>query len=136
MGQRKSKILVVDDDYSSRRLIEKILRSNFNFQIVQAEDGSEALRTMLKEQPDLVILDMLMPFMNGVQVLKTMKKSNELNQIPVIACTGVGDDKIVKQVINYGVLGYIMKPIKQKALVEKVAEIVKSTGAKQVKNGK
>ena len=115
--------MIVDDDYSSRRLIERIIRLNFGFQVVHADDGSEALRAMLKEAPDLVILDMIMPVTNGVEVLKIMNDSDELSKIPVIACTSIGNDKIVKEVIKYGVEGYVVKPVSRKALVDKVAAI-------------
>jgi CheY-like chemotaxis protein len=124
MNVQKKKVLVVDDDYSSRRLLMKIVKDIVNCEILQAEDGSEALRSMIKNNPDLVILDMIMPFMNGVQVLKTMKQNANLKKIPVIACTAVGDDSAVKQIIKMGVASYIIKPVTKESLVQKLTEIL------------
>lgn len=82
---------------------------------------------MLREEPDLVILDMVMPFMNGVQVLETMKRSAKLSQIPVIACTAIGDTSVVKQIISYGVQHYIVKPIDRQKLIAKVATFIETS---------
>ena len=127
MGSRK-KILVVDDDFSSRRLLERIIRSHFKYEVLQAQDGSEALQTMFKELPDLVLLDMQMPVVNGLEVLETMSKNSTLSSIPVIACTGLKNDKLVKQVISYGVKSYVVKPIESAAIIEKIAAIFESEG--------
>jgi len=127
MRGKKKKILIVDDDFASRRLVEQIIRSKFTCDISHAQDGSEGLQTMLREAPDLVILDMVMPFMNGMQVLETMKRSAKLSQIPVIACTAVGDTSVAKQIISYGVKHYIVKPIDKNTLVEKVSIFVETS---------
>lgn len=127
MRGKKKKILIVDDDFASRRLVEQIIRSKFTCDISHAQDGSEGLQTMLREAPDLVILDMVMPFMNGMQVLETMKRSAKLSQIPVIACTAVGDTSVAKQIISYGVQHYIVKPIDKNTLVEKVSIFVETS---------
>ncbi len=127
MRGKKKKILIVDDDFASRRLVEQIIRSKFTCDISHAQDGSEGLQTMLREAPDLVILDMVMPFMNGMQVLETMKRSANLSQIPVIACTAVGDTSVAKQIISYGVKHYIVKPIDKNTLVEKVSIFVETS---------
>lgn len=127
MRGKKKKILIVDDDFASRRLVEQIIRSKFTCDISHAQDGSEGLQTMLREAPDLVILDMVMPFMNGMQVLETMKRSANLSQIPVIACTAVGNTSVAKQIISYGVKHYIVKPIDKNTLVEKVSIFVETS---------
>ena len=120
----KKKILVVDDSFTSRRFIAQSLKVEFKCDVILAEDGSEALKMMVKEEPDVIVLDMMMPFMNGIQVLKTMKKNSKLSKIPVIACTAVDDNSVVKQIIEIGVTKYIKKPIKTEDLIEKVNEIL------------
>ena len=123
MINSRTKILIVDDELTSRRIMEKIIRDQWKCNILLADDGSEALKIMLKELPSLVILDMIMPFMNGIQVLQTMRKSAKLAKMNVLACTAVDDNKIVKQVLKYGVLDYMIKPVNKEALVAKLAKL-------------
>jgi len=122
MAARK-KILVVDDSFTSRRFIAQVIRVNFKYDVILADDGAEAIKMMIKESPDVIVLDMMMPFMNGIQVLKTMKKNHKLNQIPVIACTAVDDNAVVKQIIEIGVTKYIKKPVTKEDLVGKINEV-------------
>lgn len=121
---KRTKILIVDDEYISRRVVEKYIRDTWQCQVQQAEDGSNALRTMLKEPPNLVILDMLMPFMNGLEVLRTMKQNAQLADIPVIACTSVDDKKVVQQVFSYGLKYYVVKPVNKETLIDKISTIL------------
>ncbi|MFQ5675751.1 MAG: response regulator [bacterium] len=127
MINTRKKILVVDDDLTSRRLMEKVIRSKWNCNVFQAEDGSEALKVMLREKPNLVVLDLVMPFMNGIQVLQTMRKSVRLAKINVLACTAVGDNKVVKEILRLGVSDYIVKPVTKHLLIEKICRILDCT---------
>jgi len=123
MINSRTKVLIVDDDLTSRRVMEKIIRDQWKCNLLLADDGSEALKVMLKELPNLVILDMLMPFMNGIQVLQTMRNSVKLAKMNVLACTAVDDIKIVNQVLKYGVLDYMVKPVNKEALVAKLTKL-------------
>ena len=123
MIDSRTKILIVDDELSSRRIMEKIIRSQWKCDLFLAEDGSEALKIMLKELPSLVILDVVMPFMNGIQVLQTMRKSIKLAKTNVLACTAVEDNRIVKEVLKYGVLDYLVKPVNKETLVAKITKL-------------
>ncbi len=123
MIDNRTKILIVDDDLSSRRIMEKIIRNQWKCNLFLADDGAEALKIMLKELPSLVILDMVMPFMNGIQVLQTMRKSIKLAKMNVLAYTAVDDNKIVKQILKYGVLDYLVKPVNKEILVGKLTKL-------------
>ncbi len=125
MGKKK-KILIVDDDYSSRRLLERIIRSHFKCDVMQAKEGSEALQAMFMDRPDLVVLDLHMPFMNGVQVLEAVKESSALREIPIIACTGVSNDSLVRKVLQYGVKSYLVKPVEPNTVIEKITMVLES----------
>jgi len=118
------KVLIVDDDFSSRRLLARFIRKKWPVKILQAEDGSEAIQLVLKESPNLVILDMLMPFMNGIEVLKILRKDPKTAEIPVIACTAVDDKKEVSEILDHGVTDYLIKPIDQKILLKKIANLI------------
>ena len=123
MIKSSTKILIVDDELTSRRIMTRIIRNQWDCNILFADDGSEALKVMLKEYPSLVILDIIMPFMNGIQVLQTMRKSAKLAKMNVLACTGVDDSKIVKQILKYGVLDYMIKPINKEAFIAKLTKL-------------
>lgn len=122
MASPKKKVLVVDDDYASRRILENILRVQLNCKVLQAEEGSIALQTMHKEKPDLVVLDLVMPFMNGISVLKTMRQTASLKQIPVVVCTSRGEERVVKRVLQYGIKNYMVKPINLENAVEQLSK--------------
>ena len=119
----RTKVLIVDDELSSRRLMEKIIRNQWKCNLLLADDGAEALRIMLKELPSLVILDMVMPFMSGIQVLQTMRKTTKLAKMNVVVCTAVKDNKIVKEVLKYGVLDYMVKPVNKETLMGKLTKL-------------
>ncbi len=123
MIDSRTKVLIVDDQLSSRRLMEKIIRNQWKCNLLLADDGAEALKIMLKELPSLVILDMVMPFMNGIQVLQTMRKTTKLAKMNVVVCTAVKDNKIVKEVLKYGVLDYLIKPVNKEILVGKLTNL-------------
>jgi len=119
----RTKILIVDDELTSRRIIEKIIRSHWECNLFLADDGTAALKIMLRELPSLVILDMVMPFMNGIQILQIMRKSTELAKMNVLVYTAVDDNKIVKEVLKYGVLDYLIKPVNKETLVDKLTNL-------------
>jgi len=123
MIDRRTKILIVDDELSSRRITEKIIRNQWECNLLLADGGAEALKIMLQELPSLVILDMVMPFMSGIQVLQTMRKSARLAKMNVVVCTAVDDNRIVKEVLKYGVLDYLVKPVNKEKLVGKLTNL-------------
>lgn len=93
---------------------------------MQAKEGSEALQAMFMDRPDLVVLDLHMPFMNGVQVLEAVKESSALREIPIIACTGVSNDSLVRKVLQYGVKSYLVKPVEPNTVIEKITMVLES----------
>ncbi|MEJ0021656.1 MAG: response regulator [Candidatus Doudnabacteria bacterium] len=94
------KILIVEDEMSQRKaLVDKFTREGF--QVVSARDGEEGLSTALKEKPDLILLDIVMPKMDGMTMLKKLRQENEWSKtVPVIMLTNLSadDDKIMKGV--------------------------------------
>jgi len=101
------KILVVDDDRDLRWLLSDLL-SREGYQVLTAEDGLEALRQMKIGQPDVILLDLRMPRLNGMETLKKLKKDH--NQIPVIMLTAHGDVKSAVEAMKLGAYDYLSKP--------------------------
>lgn len=120
----RKKVLVVDDSFTVRKTLVQMIRRGLQCEVQQAGDGSEALQAMINDTPDLLILDIMMPFMNGVEVLKTMRQNDMLKNIPVIACTSLDNDTAVKEIIKLGVKDYMIKPVDKDSLVKKVEQLL------------
>ena len=102
------KILVVEDDKITRRLIKEIL-SRGGYEVIEGEDGSQALELFKKEKPDLVITDYQMPVMNGLRLLSEIR--NITTGTPVIMLTGFGDIALTIKAIQIGAFDFLEKPI-------------------------
>lgn len=116
---KKKKILVVDDDKSMLKIIEARLK-HANYEVELAQNGEEAIDAMSKKQPKLVLLDIVMPGLDGFQVLEMMKKNRRTRRIPVIMITSKADDQAVKRAITMGARDYIVKPFSPAVMLEKV----------------
>jgi len=117
------KILTVDDSKTIRMIVKKAFRP-YDCQIVEGENGVEGLALAAKENPDLIILDITMPVMNGAEMLAKMKEEPELKDIPVIMLTAeAGKDNVMK-IVQLGVKDYMVKPFKGEQLIERVTKIM------------
>ena len=87
LDERVHRILIVDDHADARRLLRRILQARGNYALFEASDGYEALAVAEAEQPDLILLDLMMPGMDGFAVLDALKRSEPLREIPVIVVT-------------------------------------------------
>jgi len=114
------RILIVEDDISQRQLMVKLIRTAFDCEILEASDGLEALMIMLqnKQTPDLVLLDLIMPCMNGVEFLKIVRGRPEFNHIPVVVCSSVVETKEIT--MSDWIHGYLVKPINKERLLVKL----------------
>ena len=108
-------ILIVDDNVKNRNVLKDMVVS-FGYTPVLAENGIEALAKMKKQSPDMVLLDLLMPKMNGFEVLDHMKGDSNLRHIPVIMISAVGYVYSVIQCIEKGADDYLDKPFNPKLL--------------------
>lgn len=101
-------ILVVDDEKLISKALTKKL-SDEGFKVEVAFDGEQALQEANKTKPDLILLDIIMPKLDGISVLKTLKASDETKNIPVIILSNLYDDKKVEEVLNSGGTDYLVK---------------------------
>ena len=113
------KILVVDDDRENAQAIGEWLKS-VGYQVVTAFDGDEALKKVASESPDLMILDIVMPKLNGFDVLSELKYGKSARNIPVIVLTIKGDTTSIFESQGLGVADYITKPVDQNELLQSV----------------
>ncbi|MCX6134404.1 MAG: response regulator [Ignavibacteriales bacterium] len=122
------KILIVDDLASNRALLDKIVRSNLSYDTILAADGSEALTKVALDKPDLILLDVMMPVMNGHSFLKELRSRDQWKGIPVVVTTSSGEKAIVKEMVALGVSGYLLRPFAARQVVAAVQEAMKSAG--------
>jgi two-component system, OmpR family, alkaline phosphatase synthesis response regulator PhoP len=120
----KKKVLIVDDEPNLRRLSRTILSKNFD--VVEAEDGKQAVEIANSQQPDVILMDMMMPNMDGLTACYAIRNHQDTKSIPVIMVTAIGFELNVKLSQQVGANGYVTKPFTPKELFDKI-ELVLST---------
>lgn len=116
---RQSLVLVVEDEEAIRMLIGMNLEAA-GFAIAEAKDGFQALQRMRETRPDLVLLDWMLPGLNGIDVLRKMQADTELSTIPVIMLTAKSEEGDIVLGLEMGAVDYITKPFSNKVLVARV----------------
>ncbi len=116
-------ILTVDDAKAVRLLAEKALRP-FACQTAEASNGYNALFAMEKALPDLILLDVSMPIMNGLEMLEMLKSKPELAAIPVIMLTSPADHTVAGRIAELGVAGTLVKPFSEAQLLAAVQAVL------------
>jgi CheY-like chemotaxis protein len=117
------KILTVDDSRIVRMLISRALQG-CDCQIVEATNGEEGLAAALRENPDLILLDVTMPVMDGFELLARLRQESTLAKVPVIMLTAESSQESVAKADGLGVSGYIAKPFKEEVLRDRINGII------------
>jgi two-component system cell cycle response regulator DivK len=118
------KILVVDDNQDSRELVVKVLK-NKGYEMVEAVDGEEAIEKAIAERPNLILLDISIPKLNGYEVTQKLKDMEEFENIPIVALTAHAMKGDRKKALEAGCEGYITKPINVRELPAQVKSFIK-----------
>ena len=119
------KILVVDDEPDVVRILSKSLVAD-GFEVITANDGLECLAKAENELPDLILLDNVMPNMDGQTTLAKLKDSKKTEGIPVIIVTALADEKNITTSQKGGAVEYVVKPFDYNVLLEKITQALKS----------
>lgn len=119
----RPKILTVDDSKTVRRLVESALRE-FDCDVSEANNGFNALFAMERNLPNLILLDVNMPTMGGVEMLELLSAKPALKAIPVIMLTSPTDHAVSDQITTLGVRSTLMKPFTPAELVEKIRRVL------------
>jgi DNA-binding response OmpR family regulator len=122
---KKRTILFIDDNPVDRAFIKGLL-AKYNFNVLLAEDGEIGLRMAQEEKVDLILLDILLPHISGIELCKQLKKIPETQDIPVIFYTSVETPKNMIVYASYGAVDYIQKSMPPKELVSAIRSILKS----------
>ncbi|MGE5793696.1 MAG: response regulator [Bacteroidota bacterium] len=116
------KILVVDDSPTDRQYMIETLKGK-GFQIVTAENGEDAINKAKSELPDLILMDVVMPGLNGYQATRQITRDDATKHIPVIMCTSKGADTDKIWGMRQGANDYLVKPVDPQALLAKIAQL-------------
>jgi len=128
MGESSHRILLAEDDRFLRKAAETALKRQ-GFTVLAAVDGEEALRIARTDAPHLILLDLIMPKLQGFEVLRALKADAATAAIPVIILSNLGQDSDVKQAMEAGAAGYFVKAnLSLQDLVKRVVEVLGGAG--------
>jgi DNA-binding response OmpR family regulator len=127
MSSKKQRVvLIIEDEEPLRKILRSKLKEN-NFEIIEAENGKEGVEQALRDHPDLILLDLLMPEMNGMSALKKIRQDEWGTKVPVIILTNLSADneQLVKDMITEHPICYIIKSDwKIEDVIKKVKEVL------------
>jgi len=126
----REKILIVEDEKDIIKMLEYNLKKE-GFKVIDARDGEDALDLALREYPDLILLDLMLPGMDGLEVCKALKKEAKTSSIPIIMLTAKGQesDKVVG--LELGADDYITKPFSPRELVARIKAVLRRAAEKE-----
>lgn len=126
----KPSVLIVDDNPETRSLLRLMLRP-LTAQVIEADNGSEALSQARQHQPDIIILDFMMPDMSGVEVCKQLRQETATATIPTILLTARQDQKVIEAGRISGITRFLFKPTSRQELLETTQEVLAVAPAKE-----
>lgn len=120
----KPLVMIVEDDKDQRGIIELVLKDN-DYEVVVAEDGIEALRILGRVRPDLIISDLMMPNLDGTELVKRLKSDKRLSKIPVLILTVLSDMEKEYKLLALGVDDYCEKTVQRNILLKRVENLIR-----------
>ena len=120
MEEKKPVILVVDDVPENRKILATIINKNTNYTVTLAPDGRSVLQAIEEDIPDLILLDIMMPGMDGYEVANVLRSKEATKDIPILFITAVTDVESVVKAFESGGIDYITKPFNKQELLARV----------------
>lgn len=118
MDTNNLKVLIADDSAFMRKILKDILATMHLTDVIEAENGKEAIEKFNSEKPELVLLDIIMPEADGIEVIKNIGK-----KVNVLIISAIGQDKLIKEAKDLGAKGYIVKPFDRNQVVEEIQKV-------------
>jgi len=115
-----AKILIADDSAFMRKMLKDILTEGGYQDFLEAGDGNEAVKLVVAEKPDLLVLDIIMPELDGIGVLEKI----DPKRTPVLVVSAVGEEEMVDKAEKLGVIGYMVKPFEKEKVLEAVKKVL------------
>ena len=122
----KKRILVIEDQEDNRQILRDLMTAN-GYELIEATTGEDGIAMAVREKPDLILMDIQLPGIDGYEVTRRIKANPQLNAIPIIAVTSYalsGDDK---KAFAAGCDGYVTKPYSPRLLLAKICEYLPAT---------
>jgi len=116
----KKTILVIEDNEMNMKLMRAVLQTG-NYQMLEAKDAETGLRLVRENHPDLILMDIQLPGMDGLSATQIIKSDPELQDIPIFALTGFAMESDKEKAMDIGLAGYIVKPFSVKLFLETIA---------------
>ena len=123
MSSAKPKIIIVDDDRETRELLAMALQME-DFEVTQAANGLRLISTLHVDQPDLILLDVNMSWIDGFELCRAVRKNEDFKDIPVIFISARSSSADVKRGIEAGAADYFTKPIELQTLIARIKELI------------
>jgi CheY-like chemotaxis protein len=120
---RLVRILVIEDNAVTRKVIVEVLK-NYSFEIIEAEDGKTGIENAINLEPDLILLDLNLPDIDGFNVLETLRRNPKTLLVPVIIITVSATSQDVQKAILHGVKNYVVKPINPENLIMRISKVL------------
>lgn len=117
------KIMIVDDCNTTRKLLGHYLRSR-GFSVVFAENGLDAMEKLAVHYVNLIMTDLNMPYMDGIELIRTLRSDSELSEIPILMITTESDDRERAKALSSGANGYMVKPVTGDEIEENIKLIL------------
>ncbi len=119
--------LLVDDSAIIRKMVKIALKKVFKGEILEAGDGLEALNVLTMNPIDLIICDINMPNMDGMEFLSRVKETDDFKEIPVIMLSTEQGEEDIKEAMERGAAAYLKKPVKPDVLIKTIYEVIKKS---------
>jgi len=119
--------LVVDDDRDTRDMYGMYLKTS-GFRVLLATNGIEAIEVSERERPDVIVMDLMMPHLDGWEASRRLKADGRTRRIPIIACTGVGNGSSAERALEAGCDGYLTKPCLPEHLLAEIRRVLRPAG--------
>lgn len=124
MSDKKFKVLIVEDDEELLPMIADVLREEPEFQVECIDDGFKASLKILEWIPDVILLDYVIPGLNGFELCKKIREDEKTKHIPVLAISSLSSSDHKKAIMESGITDYLPKPFSSNALTEKVWQLL------------
>ena len=120
----KFKVLVVDDESSVRFLLTQMLEGE-GYEVIEASDGESAIEIFKSEAPDMILIDAMMPILDGMSTCRMLRRLDTGKNVPVLMITGLDDDSVVDMAFESGVSDFITKPFQFSVLRQRVKRMLR-----------
>ncbi|MDX2061016.1 MAG: response regulator [Gemmatimonadales bacterium] len=121
-------VLIVDDDATTRKVLSRLLEKRFGAVVREAVDGLAGFLAADAEAPDLVLLDVAMPIVDGPDLLAKLRADSRFVNLPVITISAAGERDVVMRMIELGVADYLRKPLNLAAVEKRLVRVLTATG--------